>query len=82
MTEDITEDLREELLTTLHELGKSLEEHEDDRSRATAGCLYCLCLAIREGAEVDLMRHMLSANGDDDDDFANAAFEASNLSEH
>jgi hypothetical protein len=77
----VTEDLREEVLTTLHGLGKSLEEHGDERSRATAGCLYCLCLAICEGVEVDLMRHMLSPNGDDDD-FADAVFKAGNLSGH
>ncbi len=53
----MTDELREEMLTTLHGLGKSIEEHGDERSRAIAGCLYCLCLAIREGVEADLMRH-------------------------
>ena len=62
----MTDEQREELQTTLHGLGKSIEADGDERDIATAGCLYALCLAISQEIEVELCRHILMLNGDDD----------------
>ncbi len=48
----------------LHGLGKSIEADGDERDNATAGCLYALCLAINQEAEVELFRHILMPDGD------------------
>ena len=68
----MTDEQREEQLTTLHELGKSIESNGDERDTATAACLYGLCLAISEGAEVDLARHILLLDDQCVDKFADA----------
>ncbi len=68
----MTEEEREELSTELHGLGKSIESSGDERDLAIAGCLYGLCLAIDVGAEVELARHILMVDGDEDDAFVSA----------
>jgi hypothetical protein len=68
----VTEDEREEMLTTLHSLGRSIEQGSEERDVATAACLYGLCLAIREGAEVELARHILMLDGDADSELVTA----------
>ncbi len=66
----MTEEEREELSAELHGLGKSIERSGDERDTAIAGCLYGLCLAIDVGAEVELARHILMLDGDEDDSLA------------
>jgi hypothetical protein len=78
----MTDEQREELLTTLHGLGKFIERAGGERDTATAVCLYALCLAIREGAEPELARHILILAGDSDTETVNAAIEADNLRGH
>ena len=63
----MTNDEREELLTTLHGLGKSIEGSGDERGVATTNCLYALTLAIRQ--EVELARHILLLDGDEKAEF-------------
>ncbi len=65
----MTDAQRDELLTTLHGLAKSLELEAggDERDTATAGCLYSLCLAISEGVEVELARYILMLDDGEDD---------------
>ena len=59
----MTDDEREELLTTLQGMGKAIEQSGDERDVATAACLYALCFAIREGVEGGLARHILFLEG-------------------
>lgn len=66
----MTEEEREGLVNALHDLAKSIEQSGDERDVATAGCLYGLCLAIREGAEVDLFRRMFNLDAGEDIDLA------------
>ncbi len=70
--EAMSEEEREELRMTLHGLGESIERSGEQRDVATAGCLYGLCLAIDVGAEVELARHILMVDGDEDDAFVSA----------
>ncbi len=68
----MTDHQREQLLTTLHGLGKSAEKKGDERDVAIAACLYGLCLAISAGAEVELARHILMLDDDEDEVLARA----------
>lgn len=70
--EEVTDEQREELVATLHGIGKSTEGHGGQESAAIAGCLYALCLAIREDVADDLFHHMLTPSGDGDTEFADA----------
>ncbi len=65
----MTDHQRDELITTLRNLGKSMEHTGDERDTATAACLYGLCLAIHAGVEVELAHHMaeMDLNSDVDD---------------
>jgi len=78
---ELDEEKREEMLSTLHGIGKAIENPESERDMATAACLYALCLAIREELEVDLARHILMLNGDDDET-ADALLEADDMRGH
>jgi hypothetical protein len=77
----VTDEQREELVATLHGLGKFIERAGGERDMATAACLYALCLAIREEAEVELARHILMLDGDDDET-ADALLEADDMRGH
>lgn len=78
----MSDDEREELLTTLHGLGKSIEQSGDVRDLATTACLYGLCLAIHAEAEVELARHILMLSDDDDDELADASLAAGDMRGH
>ncbi len=65
----MSDDEREELLISLHDLGKSIEQSGDERDVATAACLYALTLAIRQEVEVELARHILLLDGDENTEF-------------
>ncbi len=54
----MTAEQRDQLITTLRNLAKSLERVDEERDTATAACLYGLCLAIHFEVEVELAHHI------------------------
>ncbi len=70
--EEMTNDEREKLISAIQCLGEAAEQSGDDRDVATAGCLYGVCLAIREGAEVKLARHILTLDGEPEQELIDA----------
>ena len=72
----MTAEQRDQLITTLRNLAKSIEHTGEERDIATAGCLYSLCLAIHFEVEIELAHHITLMDLNSDAEVADAAMEA------
>ncbi len=69
----MTDQERTALITTLRNLGKSMDRTGDARDLATATCLYGVCIAIDIGAEVELAYHISTMDLSSDTEVADEA---------